>query len=119
MADQELLATAWMHGHCRARGFTFAETDIPSCNGSSLWNQAMDEAAALQAVSAELTPEMRRLIVAARVFVFTDQGPEALRELDEASEAFANKVPWDEEPKTAEPTDTSTPPASASPEVKS
>ncbi len=49
----------------------------------------------------ELSPEMRRLIVAARVVAFSDQGPSAIKELDEASEAFADKVPWDNEPVNA------------------
>lgn len=45
-----------------------------------------------------LTPEMRRLVIAARVVAFEDQGAEALRELDQASEAFAEDVPWNDEP---------------------
>ena len=45
-----------------------------------------------------LSPEMVRLIIAARVVAFSDQGPDAIKELDEASEAFADQVPWDNEP---------------------
>lgn len=44
-----------------------------------------------------------RLVVAARKVAFEDQGPEALRELDKASEAFAQGVPWDDEPNAASP----------------
>jgi len=47
---------------------------------------------------AEITPEMRRLIVAARVVSFTGQSRAAMDELDQASEAFAEAVPWDDEP---------------------
>lgn len=49
----------------------------------------------------DLTPDVRRLIIAARVVAFEDQGREALKELDEASEAFADRVPWDDEPEAA------------------
>lgn len=42
--------------------------------------------------------DISRLVVAARVVAFEDQSPEAIRELDRASEAFASIVPWDEEP---------------------
>ena len=47
---------------------------------------------------AALTPEMVRLIIAARIVAFEDQSAEALRELDLASEAFAEAVPWDNDP---------------------
>lgn len=47
----------------------------------------------------ELTNDMRRLIIAARNVAFsTTPSPEALKELDAASEAFADIVPWDDEP---------------------
>jgi hypothetical protein len=49
-------------------------------------------------VATEVTPEMRRLIIAARIVAFEDQGPASIKELDEASEAFAELVPWDDEP---------------------
>jgi hypothetical protein len=45
-----------------------------------------------------LTKQMRRLIVASRIVAFEDQGPDAIKELDEASEAFADQVEWDDEP---------------------
>lgn len=48
--------------------------------------------------SPPLTQDMVRLIIAARIVAFEDQGPEALKELDEASEAFADQVPWDNQP---------------------
>lgn len=46
--------------------------------------------------------DVRRLVVAARKVAFEDQSREALKELDAASEAFADRVPWDDEPITAE-----------------
>lgn len=49
-------------------------------------------------MKAPLTPEMRRLVIAARVVAFESQEPDALRELDQASEAFAEDLPWDDEP---------------------
>ena len=42
--------------------------------------------------------DVTRLVIAARKVAFEDQSPEALRELDQASEAFADRVPWDDEP---------------------
>lgn len=44
----------------------------------------------------QLTPEVTRLVVAARVVAFGDQRAEAIRELDEASEAFADDVAGDD-----------------------
>lgn len=48
----------------------------------------------------ELSPEMRRLVIAARVVAFEGAGREAIAELGEASEAFAALVPWDDAPST-------------------
>lgn len=45
-----------------------------------------------------LDPKVVRLVIASRVVAFEDQGKDALRELDQASEAFADQVPWDGEP---------------------
>lgn len=39
-----------------------------------------------------------RLVVAARRVAFEDASPGAIKELDAASEAFANRVPWEDEP---------------------
>lgn len=47
-------------------------------------------------LSEPLPKEVRELVIAARVVAFEDQSPEALKALDKASEAFAEKVPWDE-----------------------
>lgn len=46
-----------------------------------------------------LPPDVVRLVIAARNVAFEDQpSREALKELDEASEAFADRVPWEDEP---------------------
>lgn len=45
-----------------------------------------------------LPQDVINLVIAARIVAFEDQSPEALRSLDEASEAFASRVPWDNEP---------------------
>jgi hypothetical protein len=47
-----------------------------------------------------LSPEMVRLIVAARIVAFERQDVEAINELDYAVEAFSEAVPWDDEPVT-------------------
>ena len=44
-------------------------------------------------------PDVARLVIAARlVAIEDDTSPEAIKELDAASEAFADRVPWDDEP---------------------
>ena len=57
----------------------------------------------LDNVALDVTPRVRRLIIAAREVAF-DEHPtkEALKELDRASSAFAEDVPWDDEPMTVE-----------------
>lgn len=45
-----------------------------------------------------LSADVVRLVIAARVVAFEDQGRAALKELDEASEAFASRVPWTNQP---------------------
>lgn len=40
--------------------------------------------------------DVRKLVIAARIVSFEDHSPEAIRELDAASEAFSERVPWDE-----------------------
>jgi hypothetical protein len=47
--------------------------------------------------------DVRRLVIAARIVAFEDDtSPEAIKELDAASEAFADRVPWDDEPALVE-----------------
>jgi len=51
----------------------------------------------------ELPADVVRLVIAARNVAFEDQpSREALKELDEASEAFADRVPWEDEPEGTE-----------------
>lgn len=47
---------------------------------------------------AKLPSHVIRLVIAARVVAFSDQSQEAIDRLDEASEAFADRVPWNDEP---------------------
>lgn len=51
-----------------------------------------------EAASAAVPEDLRRLVIAARIVAYEDQSPEALEELDKASEAFSELVPWDNEP---------------------
>lgn len=51
-----------------------------------------------EAAAAGVSDELRRLVIAARVVAYEDQSAEALEELDKASEAFAELVPWEDEP---------------------
>lgn len=48
-----------------------------------------------------LPDDVVRLVIAARAVAFGDDQAEVLRELDQASEAFASRVPWDDEPDDA------------------
>lgn len=61
---------------------------------------------AIDAVFARERPaNVTRLVIAARVVAFGRRDADAIRELDQASEAFASLVPWDDEP-TAQETPT-------------
>ena len=46
----------------------------------------------------KLPADVIRLVIAARIVAFSDQGEKAIDELDDASEAFADRVPWEDEP---------------------
>lgn len=46
----------------------------------------------------EVPADVAELVIAARIVAFEDQSPEALRALDKASEAFAERVPWENDP---------------------
>lgn len=46
----------------------------------------------------DLPDDVVRLILAARTVAYLDASKEALRELDNAVEAFARRVAWDDEP---------------------
>jgi hypothetical protein len=48
----------------------------------------------------DLPADVCELVIAARVVAFEDRSAEALKRLDKASEAFADRVPWDDEPGT-------------------
>lgn len=45
-----------------------------------------------------LPDDVRRLVIAARIVAFESQDDEAIKELDAASEAFAARIPWEDEP---------------------
>lgn len=47
---------------------------------------------------AKLPDDVVRLVIAARQVAFVDASEEAIDELDTASEAFADRVPWEDEP---------------------
>jgi hypothetical protein len=48
--------------------------------------------------NAQLPQDFVRLIIAARMVAWEDPDAENLKELQEASEAFASRVPWEDEP---------------------
>lgn len=45
-----------------------------------------------------LDPAVTELVIAARIVAFEDQSYPAIKRLDRASEAFAELVPWENEP---------------------
>lgn len=59
----------------------------------------------LRAVPQGVPDDVRRLVIAAREVAFGDAPPDqnAIKELDAASEAFASRIPWDDEPEPAAP----------------
>lgn len=59
----------------------------------------------------QVPADVARLVVAAREAVFEDPSPERTAELNAASEAFADRVPWDDEPEDAAELRADTPPA--------
>lgn len=48
-----------------------------------------------QDITPEIPADVAALVIAARIVAFEDQSPEALKRLDQASEAFADRVPWE------------------------
>lgn len=61
--------------------------------------EAVTEIEALRARETELPDDVRRLVIAVREVAYTDTPePEAMRELDKAVEAFAERVGWDDQP---------------------
>lgn len=73
-------------------------------------NAALDDRRALAAelaeamnaapMGADLPHDVVRLVVAARMVAYSDPDPDALKELDQAAEAFASRVRWCNEPVT-------------------
>lgn len=54
--------------------------------------------AAAPASETALPEDVVRLVIAARDVAYSDPIPETMRELDKAAEAFADRVPWEDEP---------------------
>lgn len=42
--------------------------------------------------------DVQKLVIAARLVAYEDKSPDAIKELDAAVEAFADRVPWDHDP---------------------
>ena len=59
----------------------------------------------LRAERDEVPEDVCRLVIAARETAYGDQERETLDELDKAAEAFASRVPWDDEPTEEETND--------------
>lgn len=55
-----------------------------------------------QAVTEALPQDVIDLVIAARIVAYEDQSPEALRCLDVTVGAFAERVPWDDDPEALE-----------------
>lgn len=71
--------------------------------GSEEARQALSASTSPVAVdgSGGLPQDVVRLIIAARMVAWEDPDPEYLKELQDASEAFAARVPWEDEPDEA------------------
>jgi hypothetical protein len=59
--------------------------------------RCVDSAVELLLASTPLPADIVRLVIAARKVAFGDADPEDICELDRASEAFASRVPWEDE----------------------
>jgi len=71
-----------------------------STEATSRWVELNNAGVALRAAMSicdALPSDVSALVIAARIVAYEDQGPEALRDLDRAVEAFAERVPWDDE----------------------
>lgn len=53
-----------------------------------------------------LPKDVLDLVIASRIVAYEDQGPEAIKALDRACEAFADRVPWEGQPSCLECSDT-------------
>lgn len=60
-----------------------------------------EEAKAASVELPSVPADVARLVVAARHVAYDVATTDELRELDQASEAFASRVPWDDEPADA------------------
>jgi hypothetical protein len=91
----------------RARCVAVADTLVPnyrngsraySCGGhvAKMWQAAYDGAAAV--LADPLPADVRRLVIAARVVAWEDQDEAAMQELRVASELFADRVVWEDQP---------------------
>jgi len=65
-----------------------------------IWRALRKLKAALAAPAPAIPDDVVRLVIAAREVAFDTSGPtdEAIKELDAASEAFASRVPWENDP---------------------
>ncbi|KQS55946.1 hypothetical protein ASG17_07800 [Brevundimonas sp. Leaf363] len=80
---------AWYYQQSRKRIF--------ATNAKKAWSAMISQAPA--AGGGGVDPKVRRLVIAARAVAFGDNtGAAAIKELDAASEAFAETVPWDDDP---------------------
>lgn len=68
-------------------------------------NSALEPLSPTPVVEGDALPaDVRRLVIAAREVAYEDRpDKEVLRELDQAAEAFAERVPWDDEPAPTDP----------------
>lgn len=112
MNNAEHLRTPWAIGNTGPEQVMFLDADgryagavkIEQTGGGAI--AAVDEdrrracaALILRAVNAygPLPPDVVELVIAARL-AFEHRDQEALDRLDKASEAFADRVPWDDDP---------------------
>lgn len=75
--------------------------DVPDDDCEEAANEIERMRAALSSpapAGGEVPADVAELVIAARIVAFEDQSPEALRALDKASEAFAERVPWENDP---------------------
>lgn len=95
-AVQKAVASIILSPDFRATDWESRSMEDVAMAAIAAWNTRPAENVEAEPV-ADLPADVRRLVIAARIVAFEDRGPEALHELDLASEAFADRVPWENE----------------------
>jgi len=88
--EQRARAKALLEKHRTSGAEMLGKRFITEADALAAISEALSEGVKLQA-------DVVELVIAARIVAFEDKSPEAIKRLDNASEAFASRVPWESE----------------------